>query len=274
MNISSLTATNAWYGLLTYLLDEGIAVAPRGIQTREVMSGVRFQMDMHRPVIDEPRRKLNYAFMAAEALWIIDGRDDLGYLTQFNPNMAKFSDDGVTLAGAYGKRLDPQTMYVVSKLLEDRETRQAVASIWTPKPAPSKDIPCTLSMAFSIRNDKLNCEAFMRSSDAWLGIPYDCFSFTMYAAHIACIFNRWRANRPAVDLGTLSITPTSSHLYESNVKEAIGIVEALAPPCDMSIPSDLVLAGRWDFIRESLEHAIASKTEPGAYWTLRPGIVP
>jgi thymidylate synthase len=153
--------------------------------------------------------------MAAEALWILDGSDQLSELVRYNPNMAAFSDDGVTLAGAYGPRIMPQIPYVVSKLREDRDTRQAALTIWTPSPAPSKDIPCTVAMDFKVRDGKLNLHVFMRSSDIWLGLPYDVFSFSCVAYLVCSILGD-------VTPGTLYLTAASSHLYERHWGEKIG----------------------------------------------------
>jgi thymidylate synthase len=39
-----------------------------------------------------------------------------------------------------------QLDYVVEALVKDNDSRQAVLTIWRPSPAPSKDIPCTVSI--------------------------------------------------------------------------------------------------------------------------------
>jgi len=178
-------------------------------------------------VVTCPARKLNYRFMAAEALWISAGRNDLGGLTDVNPNMARFSDDGRTLAGAYGPRIRPQVPYVVASLIKDRDTRQAALTIWTPNPEPSKDTPCTVAMVFSIRENRLYQHVFMRSSDAWLGIPYDVFSFTLLAYEVACRYNQHKLliGGSPVGLGHMTITCTSSHLYSENREAAVAILD-------------------------------------------------
>lgn len=131
----------AWRRALKRALTEGELVAPRGQRTKELLGHV-VSIDMARAVVTSPTRKLSYRFMCAEALWILAGQNELAPLTRFVKRMADFSDDGVTLAGAYGPRLVPQLPYVVDALARDRETRQAVVTIWTPSPPPSRDIPC------------------------------------------------------------------------------------------------------------------------------------
>jgi len=241
------TADEAYRFLLDLLLREGSEVAPRGQRTVEVLHHVSLAVDLNHPVITNPARRLNYRFMAAEALWMIEGRNDLEPLTRFNKRMAEFSDDGLTLAGAYGPRLKPQLPYVVRCLVHDRDTRQAALTIWTPSPAPSKDIPCTVAMVFSIRKDRLYQQVFMRSSDAWLGIPYDIFSFAMVAAHVACLHNQVVPVAERVGLGHLTLTATSSHLYERDWPRALETVHAEATACPVVSAVD-VRQGRWDQI--------------------------
>jgi thymidylate synthase len=207
-----MIANRAWYRQFNQVVVQGWEVAPRGKPTLEVPHAV-VKIDMSCPVVTA-RPGLNYKFMAAEALWILQGRNDLDPLIEHVPRMKEFSDDGRSLTGAYGPPISEQLLYVVKKLREDRDTRQAVLTIWKPNPMPSKDIPCTIAMAFQIRDDFFNSHVFMRSSDVWLGLPYDLFSFTMVAEWVRLHHDLDGApTRP----GSLYVTAASSHLYVENV---------------------------------------------------------
>lgn len=249
------TADQAWVNLLRTLLIEGQTVSPRGLNTLEVLHHVSLSVDLNHPVVTHPLRKLNYRFMAAEALWIQEGRNELADLTRVNPRMADYSDDGQTLAGAYGPRIRPQVPYVVQALVRDRDTRQAALTIWTPSPAPSKDLPCTIAMTFSIREHRLYQHVFMRSSDAWLGVPYDVFSFSLLGIEVACLYNREQCPSPAcchpIGLGHLTVTMTSSHLYEEHWSPASAVISKnqLAEDLPPTVDPALVVAGDFDAIR-------------------------
>jgi thymidylate synthase len=221
-----------WYDTFYKSKICGQIVSPRGKMITELTHHT-LEVDMNYPVLRIPERKLNYRFMAAEALWMVQGRDDLAPLTKFNPHMAAFSDNGETLAGAYGPRIAHQAEYVVDKLLSDRDTRQATLTTWIQNPKGSKDVPCTVAMDFKIRDDKLNMHVFMRSSDIWLGVPYDVFSFSMVARYILAHFN-WRAMTPPVGIGTLFLTAASSHLYEDQWGEQVRKQDDRGEPCPLS----------------------------------------
>ncbi len=219
-----------WVQLLEELLRRSEhRPAPRGHATREILGVTLRVNDLRNNIICHPVRKLNPKFMVAEWLWVAFGLEDLATLTQYNGQMSRFSDDGQTLAGAYGPRLTTQWDYVIETLRRDPDSRQAVATIWTPSPAPSKDIPCTISLQFLARDRRLNLIVTMRSSDAWLGIPYDVFTFSQLAIGIAGVLK--------LQPGFIQMQLASSHLYEDNVVKAF---ETINTPAVMGIRSPRV----------------------------------
>ena len=245
---------HAWRRALHRVVDDGQRVSPRGQGTSELL-GHLVSVDLARAVVTAPARKLNYKFMCAEALWILAGDDALAPLTRFVKRMADFSDDGLTLRGAYGPRLVPQLNYVVDTLTRDRDTRQAVASIWTPVPAPSKDIPCTLVVTFVIRGDRLHQHVYMRSSDLWLGLPYDMFSFSCWGIKVACLVNSRLASAKyagPVGLGALTVTATSSHLYDRDRAAAEAVLKTPPTKPVDPCPAAVVAAGDWDALCDDL----------------------
>ncbi len=261
-------ADAVWLNLYKDVVQHGIPCAPRGQPIVELPHQTCI-IDMQRPVVTNPARRMNYKFMATEALWILSGRDDLKMVNDVNPQMARFSNDGVTLDGAYGPRIMSQATYVVNKLVEDVDTRQATLTIWRPNPFPSKDIPCTIAMDFKIRNGFLNCHVFMRSSDVWLGLPYDIFAFTMVAQYIACLYNndpaRNRIKNGVICVGTLYLTAASSHVYDRDIRDAVSsAIPALcerSPDWELGKPADFLLA---------LKELAASKRGDRERWWERP----
>lgn len=205
--------SKTWLTLLNNILHDGELVAPRGKQTRELLQHT-IQVDMRKPVLVVPSRKLNYKFMVAEAFWILSGDDRVETIAPYNSNIKQFSDNGETFFGAYGPKVVGQLQYVIDKLIADNDTRQAGLTIWRENPQDTKDVPCTVAIFFNIRNSKLNVHVFMRSSDAWLGVPYDVFNFSMLG-HLVCAFLRHNAGLD-IEPGTLYLTAASSHLYEVN----------------------------------------------------------
>lgn len=213
-----MTADQAWMNLICDVYNRGSIVRPRGIACQEILSYTS-RIDMEKP-ITTIRPKLGYKFLAAEAWWIITGRNDVASIKQYSPHIATFSNDGVRFDGSYGPRIIDQLRYIVDTLVTDESSRQAVLEIWRPNPRPSKDIPCTIAVQWMIRErggvKYLDCFDTMRSSDAWLGWPYDVFNFSMLSSYIALLL---RNHGLCVQLGTLHLTAASQHLYLDPAKD-------------------------------------------------------
>ena len=97
-------------------------------------------------------------------------------------------------------------------------------NIWRERPEDTKDVPCTVSLQFMIRNNRLHCFDTMRSSDIWLGSPYDVFNMSsryilLYLKSIDEV-----AIDHDIELGNLYLTAGSLHLYEENVKKSFQII--------------------------------------------------
>lgn len=208
---------HAWYQALNDCFRHGQLNAPRGIQTRELL-GHTITVDMSQPILNLGHRNLGYHFLCAEAAWVLSGDNKLQSLMPYAPAISAMSDDGIFLSGAYGPPLIKQLSYVVDTLMKDPSSRQAVATIWQPNPSPSKDIPCTVSVQWLIRDSHIHTFVNMRSSDIWLGVPYDIFTFTMLTGAICLLIRERIGFMPK--LGQLCNFAGSRHLYHNNVLAA------------------------------------------------------
>lgn len=203
--------------LLYTIMQNGLPVSPRKIDCHEIL-GHQTTIDMERPFVTIPARKIGNKFRFAEAAWILSGDNRVSTISPYSKKIGDYSDDGTYFTGAYGPPIRDQLPYVLHCLRSDNESRQAVITIWRQRPMVSKDIPCTVSLQFCIRFGRLHCIATMRSSDAWLGWVYDVFNFSCISAFIALHLH--------TKLGYLYLTAGSQHLYDHNMKEARKVIRA------------------------------------------------
>ena len=101
------------------------------------------------------------------------------------------------------------------ELLKIKSTsRQAVIQLFdvADLELPHKDIPCTCTLQFILRDGKLNMFTSMRSNDAYWGLPHDIFCFTMLQEMVA--------RSLGVELGIYKHVVGSLHLYEISKKDA------------------------------------------------------
>lgn len=223
---------NAWWALLNELIHIGKIVSPRGQETKEILNATVSVRDGLNNILLSEFRGLNYRFMIAEWLWIYGAFEDVETLAKYNSIMKNFSDDGQILSGAYGPRLFTQWDYILSNLRKP-DSRQAVATIWTPSPKDSKDIPCTISVQWLVREGKIHTTVNMRSSDIWLGLPYDFFNFSQLTNSLASNMD--------VEVGSVTFNLGSSHLYSRDYKLAKEIINEndydslSSPPIEINI---------------------------------------
>jgi hypothetical protein len=164
-------------------------------------------------------RKINTNLAAAEAIQLCAGIE-LPRLTEaVAAGVADYvrEADG-TVHGNYGGRIDNQIMDVVNKLKMDPSSRQAVIQIWDKNedsewrdPMP-KDIPCTIALTFRIRDELLLLSVVMRSSDVWLGMPFDVFQFRQLQRTVANFLGR--------EIGEYCHHSISMHLYKKDLERA------------------------------------------------------
>jgi thymidylate synthase len=102
--------------------------------------------------------------------------------------------------------------FVVDELSKDKDSRRATIMILNNKQLKvgAKDVPCTYSLNFRIRNNKLKMSVRMRSQDAVFGMTNDapCFSFIQ-----ECVYNLVKEYYPELEMGDYTHTADSFHVY-------------------------------------------------------------
>ncbi|WP_236205826.1 thymidylate synthase [Pseudomonas tohonis] len=176
--------------------------------------------------IKRPRARLSRAegkgklfSCLGELAWYLSGSKDLKFITHYIPLYKKSSDDRKTVYGGYGPRLmgagkNNQLKTIIKILSEKNTSRQAVVQLFDAKDIlkPRKDIPCTCTLQFLVRKERLHMFTSMRSNDVYLGLPHDVFAFTMIQEILA--------RSLGCEIGEYKHYVSSLHLYEKNFEEA------------------------------------------------------
>ena len=238
-----MTISTIWFGcespseiyvdIINAIIEKGHETSPRGMHTYELYRVQTVMKDPMKRLVLVPNRKINPFFLVAEALWILSGRADAKYITQFNKGLVNFLDkDSDYFHAPYGERIRKhyysekfggshltcsikaylyqidQVAAVVETLRKDPDSRRAVICLWDPymDTQESNDIPCNDMVFFKIRENKLHMTVLNRSNDAILGFPVtNLFQFSMLMELIA--------NLLEVDVGTYCQYSDSLHLY-------------------------------------------------------------
>lgn len=220
--------------------DSGLQWQPsRDGSVKEMLNVKTVIRNPYRRCVGGYGRNINIFFLLAEAMWIASGRKDVGFLTIFNKQMAKYSDNGTVFHAPYGYRVRhwgkasespyaegaesargyDQLADAVRLLGENHNTRQVVISIWNPSfdlGFVTKDIPCNDILMFKIRDEKLITTIGNRSNDLHLGLPTNVFQFSFLTEIMSLILG--------IELGTQTHNSQSLHVYDWN-KTAISMEE-------------------------------------------------
>lgn len=185
-----------------------------------------------------------------ELLWYLSGGDGLDFIKYYIPHYEKESEDGESVYGAYGPRLfnqrDQNQIFNVVNLLKERHTtRRAVIQIFNSEDISShhKEIPCTTTLQFMIRNNRLIMITTMRSNDAYKGLPHDIFCFTMIQEIIARMLS--------VEPGKYIHFSGNMHLYDEDRENAQQYVDEAFQPKVLMPP--MPEGDPWPSIRSVLE---------------------
>lgn len=199
--------------------------------------------DITHRVLFSPMRNANPFFHVMESLWMLAGRNELPLITQFNKQMAAYSDDGgLTQPAAYGHRWREyfgydQIRLIVDELRQNPTSRRCVLAMWNAGGDRdndilvgvsdlvaaingSADVPCNTHCYFRIHNGVLDMMVSCRSNDIYWGA---------YGANVVhfSMLQEYMAAHIGVPAGKLTQVSWNYHLYvdvvgdENRMKELI-----------------------------------------------------
>lgn len=226
--------------LIKHLLANGKESSPRGKGVIE-LPNVGFLLENSRKsIITIKSRKLNYAYAAIEMLGLLrEGKLNVEPYTWYNSNMKNFLHPvHGTWDGSYAHRIymynQMEEMYKILKA--DPNSRRAVIAFYNPKhdfhDYESRDICCTLSLIFSVRDGALNLTCTMRSNDIMLGLPYDLTQFTF----LQSVLSTWLG----ISVGWYYHFTANLHAYEEHFEKLKEIAE------DKEVSTKWEAMTRWD----------------------------
>lgn len=201
-------------------------------------------------VYDSPRERVLFSavrdanpfFHLAEALWMLAGRNDAGFLDRFVKDFSqRFAEPDGVQHGAYGHRWGvafgfDQLEYVANLLGRDPRTRQAVLQMWDARIYPEgqadlvgnwQDRPCNTHAYFRLRGRVLDLTVCCRSNDIIWG------AYGANAVHFS-VLQEYMAAQIGAEVGTYYQISNNFHLYQAELERLLGrIGEAVSLPASL-----------------------------------------
>lgn len=181
-----------------------------------------------------------------EFCWYLAASNDAEFISYYLPKYQESAEEGI-IFGGYGPRLlnwrGLDQIESVSTLLRERpDSRRAVIQLFDAEDIREnhKDVPCTCTLQFMLRGNKLHMFTCMRSNDVILGLPHDVFSFTMLQEIMARALD--------AEVGTYKHAVGSIHLYDDDRDSAQRFLGEGWQSTGLPMPS-MPLGDPWPSIR-------------------------
>lgn len=173
---------NRFRVIISDVNENGIESSPRGMLIKEI-NNFSYVLDPYQRFMNYKSRKLNVDYIKYEFLWYLRGMPgDTSICDHAKMWRGLVNEDG-TINSNYGQYIfgdQMQFLRVSNELLRDKDSRRASIIILKHDHLESdtKDVPCTYSINFRIRQGRLDMTVHMRSQDAIFGMGNDAPAFS------------------------------------------------------------------------------------------------
>lgn len=208
---------------LRHIRDNGVQKKDRtGVGTRSVFAyQMRFDLNQGFPLVTT--KKLSLRSIIHELLWFLKGDTNIRYLKDNKVTIwDEWADEKGDLGPVYGKQwrawqtADGQTVDQISQLIEQIKTnpdsRRLIVNAWNVGELSKMALPpCHLLFQFYVANNKLSCQLYQRSCDAFLGVPFNIASYALLMHMIAAQCD--------LQVGDFVWTGGDCHIYSNHLEQ-------------------------------------------------------
>lgn len=225
----SIPLQDIYTALLSWLLSPACPEqvnARTGHKIKVGRGGTAFRVDLSDGILPTVGvRKLFPKSAAAEVAWYLSGEQDVTWMRRHAPLWDKFvEEDRTTVLSAYGYRWRKhfgrdQIGQALDALRKDPSDRRVYISAWDPAmdglgAHGQRNVPCPTSFNLYIIDGELHSSLYLRSSDVFVGLPYDVMGHALLMDALAAELG------PHVLPGVMHVTLAHAHLYEDHYEMA------------------------------------------------------
>ena len=199
-----------YHELLKDILENGVVKGDRtGTGTTSVF-GRQLRHDLGKGFPLLTTKKLHFKSITNELIWFLSGNTNIRWLNDHGVSIwNEWATEDGELGPVYGKQWTAwptkdggsinQIDYVVNTLRTNPNSRRILFHGWNPEYLPDESQspqenarqgrmalpPCHLLYQFYVANGKLSAQLYIRSSDSFLGLPYNIASLALLTHMLA-----------------------------------------------------------------------------------------
>jgi thymidylate synthase len=226
----------AYLDLLDDILSNGVQKGDRtGTGTLSVF-GRQYRHNLQDGFPLLTTKKLHFKSIANELIWFLKGDTNTQWLKENGVSIwDEWADENGDLGPLYGKQWTAwptkdggsinQIDYVVDCLKNNPDSRRILFHGWNVEYLPDESVspqenvkqgrmalpPCHLLYQFYVANNRLSAQLYIRSSDSFLGLPYNTASLALLVHMLA--------QQCDLDVGEVIVSTGDSHIYSNHMEQ-------------------------------------------------------
>jgi thymidylate synthase len=212
-----------YHEFLRHILAYGTEKSDRtGTGTRSVFGyQMRFDLATGFPLVTT--KKVHWKSVAAELLWFLSGDSNNNTLEKMGVSIWRewarpdgslgpiYGHQWRSWSGKNGETID-QMQWLLQEIKHNPDSRRLIVSAWNVADLPEMALlPCHTMFQFYVAQNKLSCQLYQRSADAFLGVPFNIASYALLTQMIAHVCG--------LELGEFVHTFGDAHIYNNHFEQ-------------------------------------------------------
>lgn len=210
--------------LMAAILKDGKSKPTRGVHGIKSIFGYQMRFDLRHGLPLLTTKKMPFNILLHELLWFISGSSNIKYLQDHKIRYwDEFADEDLNLGPVYGvqwrrwkdsqgKEID-QLQWAIDQIKNNPHSKAIIVSAWNVADLEEMRLPpCHTFFQFDVTKGKLRMELYQRSSDVFLGLPFNIAQYAMLLQMVAHI--------TGLEARELIVSIGNAHLYNNHLEQA------------------------------------------------------
>ena len=213
-----------YHDLLRHILSVGVEKKDRtGVGTISTF-GYQMRLDLKEGFPLLTTKTIHLKSVIYELLWFLSGDTNIKYLNEHGVRIwDEWADERGDLGPIYSKQwrswttpnnetID-QITNVIQMIKTNPNSRRLIVSSWNVAEIDKMALPpCHCLFQFYVRDEKLSCQLYQRSADAFLGVPFNIASYSLLTMMVAQV--------TGLESGEFIHTFGDVHIYLNHLEQA------------------------------------------------------
>jgi thymidylate synthase len=211
--------------LMATILKDGKIKPTRGVCPIKTIFGYQMKFDLRYGFPLLTTKKMPFKILANELLWFVSGSSNIKTLQDNKIHYwDEFADKDLNLGPVYGVQWrhwqDPhggeidQLAWAINQIKNNPDSKAIIVSAWNPADLTEMRLPpCHTMFHLDVTKGKLRMLLYQRSSDVFLGLPFNIAQYALLLEMIAKV--------TGLEARELVVSIGNAHLYTNHLEQAM-----------------------------------------------------